>query len=223
MSSAATDLGAEAGIKRPSGVALAVLLTLVLLVATVFVGKFVFHYYLNYNLKAFESYWPRRLGLLVHITAGTVALLVGPFQLWSGLRARYPVAHRWTGRTYLVAMAMGSAASFYLAFTTALGWAFGWGLAGLGIAWAGTSLVGYYAILKRNVPLHRRWMVRAFVVTFGFVAFRIIDVALGAAHLGTRQGRGDMSAWLCWAGPLLVTILIEGVVDARKGRLRTVA
>ena len=29
-----------------------------------------------------------------------------------------------------------------------------------------------------------------------------------------------MSAWLCWAGPLLVTILIEGVRDVAKGRPR---
>jgi len=40
-------------------------------------------------------------------------------------------------------------------------------------------------------------MIRAYVVAFGFVSFRIIDAALEAAHLGTRQERGDMSAWLC--------------------------
>ena len=133
MTSAANDLGAK---PKPS-VALVALLAILLLMAIAFVGKYVFHYYLNYNPAVFGSYWPRRAGLVLHITAGTVALLVGPFQLWSGFRARYPVVHRWTGRIYLAAMVIGSAASFYLAFTTDLGWAFGWGLAGLGAAWAG--------------------------------------------------------------------------------------
>ena len=216
MTSAATNLGS----RSKSSAALVALLAILLLVAIVFVGKFVFHYYLNYGPPAFGSYWPRRAGLVTHITAGTVALLVGPFQLWSGLRARYPAAHRWAGRIFLLAMAAGSVASFYLASTTAFGWAFGWGLAGLGIAWAGSSLVGYYAILRRNIVLHRRWMIRAYVVTFGFVTFRVIDVALTAAHFGTAQERGDMSAWLCWAAPLLVTILVEGVQDVSKGRRR---
>ncbi|MDB5425176.1 MAG: hypothetical protein JWQ29_2592 [Phenylobacterium sp.] len=216
MTSTATDLGSRS---KPNA-ALLGLLTILLLAAIVFVGKYVFPYYLNYTPEGFHDYWPRRLGLLAHVTAGTVAILLGPFQLWSGFRARFPVAHRWTGRAYLATVTIGCAASFYLAFTTTLGWAFGWGIAGLAIAWAGTSLVGYYAILQRNVALHRRWMIRAYVVTFGFVTFRIIDTTLSAADLGSPKERGDMAAWLCWAGPLLVTLIAEGVLDARRSRSR---
>ena len=72
MTSAATNLGS----RSKSSAALVALLAILLLVAIVFVGKFVFHYYLNYGPPAFGSYWPRRAGLVTHITAGTVALLV---------------------------------------------------------------------------------------------------------------------------------------------------
>ena len=36
----------------------------------------------------FGRYWPRRAWLLTHIAGSGLALLVGPFQLWSGLRQR---------------------------------------------------------------------------------------------------------------------------------------
>jgi uncharacterized membrane protein len=219
MNSAVTGVGAAPKSKPSGGLKLAGALAILLLVAVLFVGKFVFHYYLNYT-TAFDTYWPRRLGLLAHLTAGTVALLVGPLQLWSGLRACYPRAHRWMGRTYLVAMMIGCTTSFYLAFTTSLGWAFGGGLVSLGIAWATTSAVGYYAILNRNIALHRRWMIRAYVVTFGFVTFRIIVEALAVAGLGNAREQIALAAWLCWAGPLLVTLLVEGVQDVRARRVR---
>jgi uncharacterized membrane protein YozB (DUF420 family) len=215
-----TAAAAELGRKPKSGLALVALLAILLLAAIMFVGMYVFPYYLNYAPEGFGSYWPRRLGLLTHITAGTVALLIGPFQLWSGLRAKYPVVHRWAGRTFLGAMAIGCVAALYLAFTTTLGWAFGWGLGGLAVAWSGTSLLGYYAIVKRNVSLHRRWMIRAYVVTFAFVTFRIMVLALAAAGIGGPKSRAEAASWLCWAGPLLGTLLIEGLLDVRAGRSR---
>ncbi len=122
---------------RRVGLATTIGLTVVLLAAAAFVWAFAAHYYLDYTPKSFGDFWPRRIGLVSHIGAGTVALLVGPWQLWSGFRARYTVAHRWTGRLFLVAVAIGVLASAYLAVTTANGWAFGWGLGGLGIAWGG--------------------------------------------------------------------------------------
>src|SRR5229473_109301 len=40
---------------------------------------------------------------LTHMLIAPVALLLGPFQFFPRLRAKYPQAHRWSGRVYVVA------------------------------------------------------------------------------------------------------------------------
>ena len=78
-------------------------LAAVLLIAIGFVLKYVFHYYLNYNPIGFDYFWPKRFWLLLHITSGMVALLIGPWQFSQRLRRRYLPLHRLMGRTYLIA------------------------------------------------------------------------------------------------------------------------
>jgi hypothetical protein len=45
-------------------------------------------------------------------------------------------------------------------------------------------------------------MIRSYVVTFGFVSFRLIDEFNLFAGLGTE--RLATTAWLCWTIPLLL-------------------
>jgi len=106
----------------------AVALTAVLLAAAGFVLKYVFHYYLNYNAAGFDPYCGRRSWLLVHITSGMAAILIGPWQFSRRIRQRHLQLHRFMGRTYLIAVACGSMAGFYLAVTTTFGWAWAAGL-----------------------------------------------------------------------------------------------
>jgi hypothetical protein len=50
-------------------------------------------------------------------------------------------------------------------------------------------------------------MIRSYVVTFGFVAFRMIFPALQIAGMDIAAV-GAIAAWGCWALPLLFTELI---------------
>ena len=43
--------------------------------------------------------FPSSVGLRTHIVASALALLIGPFQFLRALRKRFPVVHRWLGRT----------------------------------------------------------------------------------------------------------------------------
>src|SRR5208337_1002624 len=106
--------------------------TAILAVAAGFVLKYVFRYYLNYNQAAFTdplrgaaNYWTMRGWLLMHMTGGMVALLTGPWQFWSGFRARYARLHRWTGRLFLGGVGVGCVGAFQMAINTTLGWAAG--------------------------------------------------------------------------------------------------
>lgn len=58
---------------------------------------------------------PFRPFLLVHITAGIIAILGGPLQFIPALRNRYLRLHRALGKTYLLAILIGAVSALYLA------------------------------------------------------------------------------------------------------------
>jgi uncharacterized membrane protein len=200
----------------PKALALAV----ILLSACAFVVHYVFHYYLNYNPAGFDEFWPRRGWLLVHITSGTVAVLTGPWQFSRRIRQRFLKLHRVLGRVYLIAIAVGAAAAFHLAFTTLDGGAWALGLCGLAVAWVATAGMAYYAIRQRQIAIHREWMVRSYVVTFAFVTFRILYDVPPFSHIGNDHDRGMIYIWACWTLPLLATEVILQLRRMRPAALK---
>lgn len=194
----------------------------ILAVAVAFVYKYVFFYYRHYNPVSFAegapNYWPMRGWLLMHMTGGMVALLTGPWQFWTGFRARYVRLHRWTGRLFLLGVAVGSVGAYRMAVSTTFGWAFGFSLLGLAFAWVTTAGMAYYAILKRRVQIHKEWMVRAYVVTFAFVTFRVLNDYGPTSHFQPANDRAITIGWVCWALPLLVT---EVILQLRRMRSAT--
>jgi uncharacterized membrane protein len=172
------------------------------------------HYYLRFDAKSYGPFWAYAGWLVAHITSGIVALLLGPLQFWTALRRRHARLHRWTGRVYVAAIAVGAVmAAVMLTRTHAAGWVYRYGLAGLTMAWTGTTALALMAIRRGNVAQHREWMVRSYVVTFGFVTFRVVFDTLSASGFGTFQEWAAVSAWVCWALPLLVT---EFILQGRK-------
>lgn len=164
--------------------------------------------YLTLNEARFGPYWPRRGWLLAHIAGGMVALLSGPFQLWLGLTDRRMAVHRRLGIVYMAGIAVGATAAFYLAFHTDFGWVFGAGLTGLASAWILTTAMAIVAIKRGHEEHHKEWMLRSYVVTFAFVTFRVLQVTLNGAGIGTLQEQLAAASWFCWAVPLLVTELV---------------
>jgi hypothetical protein len=117
-------------------------------------------------------YGPHRPWLVVHITAGIIALLSGPVQLWLGLTDRNVRAHPRLGIVYIGSVAASSLAGYYLAFHTTFGFAFGAGLAGLATAWVITTGLAFAAIRRHLYEQHKEWKIRSYVVTTAFVTFR---------------------------------------------------
>ena len=211
------SLGAGAATRGTLGPVMLIMLA-VTAAALLFVYRNVLYYYFNYSAASFGPYWPHRAGLMLHITAGSIALLAGPFQLWSGLRNRYRPVHRWTGRAYLFAMVLSACGALSLALTPSYGWIYGVALGLLACTWTATGGVAYVAIRQRNVTIHRRWMIRAYVLNFAFVFYRVTEPALNAMGMGSEAERAILNAWTCWTVPLMLTLVVEGLTDARKGR-----
>ena len=187
----------------------------VLTIAVGFVLRYVFRYYLNYNEAAFtdpvrgaSNYWTMRGWLLMHMTGGMAALLTGPWQFWTGFRVRYARLHRWTGRIFLGGVAVGCVGAFQMAVHTSFGWGNGFALLGLAFAWFTTAAMAYYAILKRKFAVHKEWMVRAYVVTFAFVTFRVLNDFGPTSRLQPDNERVITIMWSCWVIPLLITEVI---------------
>jgi hypothetical protein len=163
--------------------------------------------------EALQLYSGREAWLFLHIGGGMVALLVGPGQLWLGLTNRRIDVHRTLGLVYMGAIAVSVTAAFYLATHTSLGWVFGAGLIGLAVAWIITTGLAFVAVRRSLLHQHQEWMIRSYVVTFGFVFFRIFAGVLQATGVGNLQEQLAAAAWFCWAGPLLVT---EAILQGRK-------
>ena len=175
-----------------------VALSIAALLAIGFVVEEVFPY-LRLDPEALARYWPRRWWLLAHITAGTVALLTGPVQLWLGISRRAMRVHRRLGVAYVASVGAGSIAAFYLAAHTDLGWMFGAGITGLGIAWVVTTTMAVAAVRRGLIEQHQDWMIRSYVVTFAFVTFRVLWTLLQFAGVGTLREQLGVCSWFCWA------------------------
>ncbi|HEY2383761.1 MAG TPA: DUF2306 domain-containing protein [Terriglobia bacterium] len=177
---------------------------------------FIYGFVLNYvggDPGRFGIYGPRREWLTMHILAGSGAILLGPLQFWLGLNQRAKVLHRVLGIGYVTAVAMSGTAAFYLAFHTDFGWVFGMGLTAMGCAWIVTTALATIAICRGMVEQHREWMIRSYVVTFGFVTLRVLTTVFEMVRAGTLVERMAAASWFAWSVPLLVT---ETVLQGRK-------
>ncbi len=167
--------------------------------------------YFEISETVYQGYWPRWNWLLFHIVGGTLALLLGPFQFWTGLRRKHMQFHRWTGRLYVLGVAIAASGAFYLAVNTDFGWSFGLGLFTMATAWVVVTGMALLAVLRRNITAHKQWMIRSYVVTFAFVSFRFVQDIEAVQALGTPEEVIAMLSWTTWAIPLLVTELVFNI------------
>lgn len=163
--------------------------------------------YFHYDAAHYYYYWPKRWWLIAHIGGGTLALSMGLFQFSSTIRRRFLQAHRWMGRLYLIGVLVGSIGAAYMGLMVSPERGFGIALEFLALAWVLTSLMAYIAVRRRQIAAHREWMTRSYVVTFGFVLFRLGTRNHVLASLG-HEVQHVMLAWACWVMPLLITDVV---------------
>src|SRR5439155_1100479 len=59
----------------------------------------------------------------------------------------------------------------------------------------------------------QEWIIRSYVLTFGFVTLRMFTGSLHVAGVGTIQEQMIAASWFSWAVPLLIT---ECLIQGRK-------
>lgn len=172
--------------------------------------------YLLGDADKLREYAGRQDWLIVHISAGMVALLLGPFQLWLGASQPTNRWHRNLGMLYLAAIGVSSVAAYYLAFNTQVSFTFGFGLVGLATAWLVTCTMAMMAVKQRSFLQHQEWMIRSYVVTFAFVTFRAMTIIMEKLEISSVIERVNVASWASWALPLLIC---EVVLQLRKFRV----
>ena len=152
------------------------------------------------------------VAIYTHIFASIAALVLGPFQFSSQLRQKYPAAHRVSGRIYLsVGVLVGGISGLYVAQFAYGGLIARSGFTLLALSWLYTGLMGFLAIRRRDIQLHRRWMVRNFSLTFAAVTLRIY-LGMSAAVGLPFEVTYPWIAWLCWVPNLL---FVEWLINVR--------
>jgi uncharacterized membrane protein len=142
------------------------------------------------------TFQAQKAAVYLHVFGSAVALVLGPWQFSSRLRAARPKLHRWMGMTYLT-VGVGPATTAYGGIPSTLG--FGC----LALAWLYTANHAWGEARARNFAAHRRWMIRNFALTFAAVTLRIYLPGSMAAGLPFEHAYPAM-AWLCWVPNLMV-------------------
>lgn len=103
-----------------------------------------------------------------------------------------PHVHRWIGRTYVVAVGLGSVAAFVMSFVSSVALLGFFGFGTLAVLWFWTTFRGYRAVRESRIAEHQAWMIRSFALTYAAVTLRLWLLVLLAVL--TPLASSDLSA-----------------------------
>jgi hypothetical protein len=180
------------------------------------------HYYFPQSTLTYSMH---RIAILGHILFGSVALVIGPINLYNGLRRRHRRAHRRIGGVYAVAVSLSATFAVFMAFHAYAGTLAGGryivtsGFVTLGCIWIATLYAAVRAVaVDHDVDRHAYWMIINISVTYSAVFFRVANGALIA------MDKFDLLyptlGWLGWLPSVAVGVLLARRHHARALRRR---
>lgn len=161
--------------------------------------------------------------VVLHIFAATIYSLIGAFQFSAGVRRRWPAWHRRAGRVLAVLGLLAALSGIWMA----VAWDFPRPLQGpllmvvrvvVGAAMTGAVVLGVRAILRRDVPKHEAWMLRAYALGQGAAA-QVLWLGVPAIFVGEILGlQRDLLMTLAWIGNV---VLAEWILRRRSAERRS--
>jgi uncharacterized membrane protein len=155
---------------------------------------------------------------LTHIVPGVLFMILGPLQFNSRIRTRHLPWHRASGRIFVVC-------GFVIGIT-ALVMSFGMPAIGGVKQAAATTLFGtfflfalsraFWLIRRRQIALHREWMIRAFAIGLAVATIRpIIGIFFATSRLSGLTPH-DFFGIAFWIGFVLHLIAAESWIHATR-------
>jgi uncharacterized membrane protein len=155
---------------------------------------------------------------LIHIVPGLLFMVLGPLQFNATIRSRHLQWHRWSGRVFVVCGLVIGISALVMSFgMRAIG--------GVNQA-AATTLFGtfflfalckaFWHIRRREIALHREWMIRAFAVGLAVATIRpIMGVFFATSRLSGLTPH-EFFGIAFWIGFVLHLIAAEAWIHATQ-------
>jgi uncharacterized membrane protein len=191
----------------------------VILIATLAMNTVIYFVYASpyfgLDANAITAHSNHRPWFFVHILGGGIALFVGPWMFWSGLKERHLGLHRIIGKVYLIAGSIGVTGGMVI---SAMGVhepkSFGISLFTLGIVWLVCGAMAYRSIRNWQIEQHKEWMIRSFALSITFVTCRFVGKIPLFGHLGPEAVTAVI--WMNW---VLTLFFAEVAIQWRKTRV----
>lgn len=169
---------------------------------------------IRYNQHPYLSY--------LHVLPGIVFMVLGPLQFSRRIRARWLNFHRWSGRIFLIASLTGAITSLVMAvrFPAFGGWSTGLATYAFGLMFIFCVVKAYYHIRRKEIVLHREWMIRGFAIGLGVSTIRVVGllfVIFGRVRLE------DVFGISFWVGFIINLIAAEIWINFTRARTHAVA
>ncbi|MGV3463763.1 MAG: DUF2306 domain-containing protein [Heyndrickxia sp.] len=145
-----------------------------------------------------------KLFFFPHILLGSVALLIGAYQLMSKSRKNKKL-HRLLGRIYGFSILFNVLVVPYISMYATGGTPSTIAFLVLDIFWFLTTVVAIIYIRRKNVLKHREWMLRSYAITFVFVTFRMILLLIQFLTQASFNISFPLAVYLSIAINLLIT------------------
>jgi uncharacterized membrane protein len=160
---------------------------------------------------------------LIHIIPGMLFMILGPWQFSSSIRARSIRWHRLNGRIFLVSGVIIGVSAEVMSFTMP-------SIGGINQA-AATILFGlfflfslskaFWHIRRREIALHRQWMIRAFSIGLAVATIRpIVGIFFATSRLSGLTPL-EFFGTAFWIGFVLHLIAAEAWIRLTTPRLTT--
>jgi uncharacterized membrane protein len=149
-----------------------------------------------------ERYYAHPYLTLLHISVGSLFMVLGPVQFWPAVRNRWIRYHRWAGRVWMIAALVGAISA--MLFVGALPM-FGNLSARVAIVFVSVLFLiclatGYVRIRQRRIAQHREWMIRTLAIGLGISTFRVMIPLLIMPPLGASFPEAwNTVVWLAFA------------------------
>lgn len=155
---------------------------------------------------------------LVHVIPGLLFMVLGPLQFSATIRSRYLRWHRWSGRVFVVCAAIIGISALVMSFAMQ-------SIGGVNQA-AATILFGtfflvalgkaFWHIRRREIALHREWMIRAFAVGLAVSTIRPIVGIFFATSRWSGLTPQQFFGTAFWIGFVLQLIAAEAWIHATR-------
>ncbi len=143
---------------------------------------------------------------LLHIVPGVLFLSLGPLQFVARIRQRRINLHRRLGRILLICAAISGVLSLIVnfLFPAAGGISTQSATAFFGVIFLFSLAKAFHHIVKKEVPQHREWMIRAFSLAMAVATERVLLALLIASTGLSLEEVFGASFWLAFSTNLLV-------------------